>query len=360
MSGLAEAPFAAVLSPLGRKLGEELFVEWVRAFDEDPEGLHDFRVAVRHLRTFLRALRGDVTDEGFAGLDRRVRTLFRATGEARDLDVMHEWLVAFAKEARPTHRPGLDLVAARLEGWRRKARRRLHGLLTTSERTELEREVAQVFGGGPLAVREPDRTLGVVLAERAPALLAELEAAAQEAATGRAEPLHEVRLCCKRLRYFVTMFGELAELPDRDVVKPLKAMQDLLGHLHDRDEQLPRVLRELRRLEVSGLEPLRRRSVRRAEARREGGALPYAEALAALARPRPPERLGLVRAAEALVAERRALGVQALGEIEGMLTAVRKALGAWLVGVGGGGPVRGRGRKRGSSTSTSTSTSTRR
>ncbi len=192
--------------------------------------------------------------------------------------------------------------------------------------------MAQVFGGGPLPVREPERTLGRVLAERAPALLSQLEVAAAEARSGRAEPLHALRLCCKRLRYFVTMFGELAELPDRDLVRPLKAMQELLGHLHDRDEQLPRVLRELRRLEVAGLEALRLRVVRRREARRVGEKAPYAEALAALARPRVPdfEQLGLVRAAEALVAERCALGAQALEEIDRMLPAVHKGLDAWV------------------------------
>jgi hypothetical protein len=149
---------------------------------------------------------------------------------------------------------------------------------------------------------------------------------------GHAEALHELRLACKRLRYFVGMFAELVDAPGSELVKPLKAMQDRLGQLHDLDEQIPRVVKVLRKLErrlLSGdLDP---DTVRKSEAQRPIGTPPYQGLLAALTRPRPPERLGLQRVIEAMVAERRKLEAEVTASLDDLLAATRRGLESWLV-----------------------------
>ena len=58
--GVSEAPAGVALAPLLRSLEAAIGSQWERALGEDPEGLHDFRVAVRRLRTWLRFLRGEL------------------------------------------------------------------------------------------------------------------------------------------------------------------------------------------------------------------------------------------------------------------------------------------------------------
>ena len=62
--------------------------------DEPPgeDALHDFRVALRRLRTWLRAFGSELDDTVGRGTLRRLRRLSRRTGRARDLEVQLRWL----------------------------------------------------------------------------------------------------------------------------------------------------------------------------------------------------------------------------------------------------------------------------
>jgi CHAD domain-containing protein len=60
-------------------------------------------------------------------------------------------------------------------------------------------------------------------------------------AAGDRDALHDMRIAAKRLRYVLEVthacFGPYA----RTAVKPVKALQDVLGEIHDCDEHLPEV-----------------------------------------------------------------------------------------------------------------------
>src|SRR5690606_35169586 len=47
------------------------------------------------------------------------------------------------------------------------------------------------------------------------------------------EPLHDVRIATKKLRYAVELVRDLTDLPVSRVLRRLKQQQDLLGRLHD-------------------------------------------------------------------------------------------------------------------------------
>src|SRR5581483_10505345 len=88
-----------------RLVAKELLDDWLetlpRLHDGHEEGLHDYRVALRKLRSWLKTF-----DEGGGKAQRQVSALQEATGGARDTEVMVEWLnnegagpaVAFALE----------------------------------------------------------------------------------------------------------------------------------------------------------------------------------------------------------------------------------------------------------------------
>ena len=62
---------------------------------EDPndrESLHDFRVALRRLRSWLRAFRADLRGTVRRKHRRRLRAVSRAAGAARDAEVHVAWL----------------------------------------------------------------------------------------------------------------------------------------------------------------------------------------------------------------------------------------------------------------------------
>ena len=72
----------------------------------DVEALHDFRVAIRRLRSLLRAYQ-DLTDAAIPRrLRRGLRALARATNASRDLEVKLAWLEAEKASLKPRERTG--------------------------------------------------------------------------------------------------------------------------------------------------------------------------------------------------------------------------------------------------------------
>ncbi len=79
---------------------------------EEAEALHDFRVALRRLRTLLRGFRPELGDVVPRKLQRQLRDLTRATTAARDAEVQLTW-VRGQRDA-VGRRPGLTWLIARL------------------------------------------------------------------------------------------------------------------------------------------------------------------------------------------------------------------------------------------------------
>jgi CHAD domain-containing protein len=199
----------------------------------DAEALHDFRVALRRLRSTLRAWGAWLAGRAPRKAEGRLGKLARATNASRDAEV----LLAFVAEARralpsPRHRPGLDLVAGRAE-------ERARGGLAASALVErygrtarkLRRRLAD--GAGAASPGAGD-TFGAVLADRAEAGLATLEARLARVRGARdREHVHRARIAGKRLRYLLEPLRGAAPADASDLVKRLKRLQDVLGELHD-------------------------------------------------------------------------------------------------------------------------------
>jgi hypothetical protein len=83
--------------------------------------------------------------------------------------------------------------------------------------------------------------------------------------------LHDMRIAFKRLRYLLEIFGIAFEEDLEPFVEEVKAMQDILGDIHDRDVQVP-MLRD----HLEWLEEREQLAVRRAvaEATAERAATP--------------------------------------------------------------------------------------
>ena len=80
----------------------------------DPEALHDFRVAVRRLRSLLRAYKPQLESAVRQKDRRRLRDIQRATGGGREAEVALEWLTKQQRDLAPEHLAGLNWLSAKL------------------------------------------------------------------------------------------------------------------------------------------------------------------------------------------------------------------------------------------------------
>ena len=202
----------------------------------DAEALHDFRVALRRLRSTIRAY-ADHLDEGIGRRDRRrLRALARATGAARDGQVMMRWMEARRDALAEPERPGMEWLLERLRARQEKLDRALRDEVARDfgrERRRLERRLSRYTASVTAADPREEPRIGAVAAGLLLAHAGELRDALDAVASvDDQDRLHEGRIAAKRLRYLLEPFA--AELPAAAwAVKRLRRMQDVLGETHD-------------------------------------------------------------------------------------------------------------------------------
>lgn len=205
----------------------------------DTEALHDFRVALRRLRSCLKAYRKPLAGSVPKKLARRLRKLAQATGPGRDTEVQIEWLRSQGKHLNPAHRPGLAWQLQRLEDRMRDAYKDLTAEVA-DEFPDLERDLRRHLSVYQTEVHldagGPHPTLGDVSAAILRDQISDLEDHLAEVKdAGDEGEAHRARISAKRLRYLLEpLAGELEESEGAaPLVKRLKGLQDLLGELHD-------------------------------------------------------------------------------------------------------------------------------
>lgn len=203
---------------------------------QDSEALHDFRVALRRLRTCLQAYRTQLEGSVPRRSRRRLRRLAEATRESRDLEVHLQWAREQEAELSARQVPGLHWHIERLEARQRKANRRLdrvvekrYGRLESKLRSQLQVYRLQIE-------RDPARRrylAAAVVGGLIQHFGGDLESrlAAVHSAAHQLEA-HRARIAAKRLRYLLEpIAGE--EEGIKQLVARLQQLQDDLGEFHD-------------------------------------------------------------------------------------------------------------------------------
>ena len=198
--------------------------------DEDPEDLHDMRVATRRLRSTLK-LYADALPGRSRRFERDLRWIAGALGEVRDLDVH---LGRLAEQVAPEHRDGgsFEKTISALQERRVEARR---CMLEALDSKRYERLVSG-FSGMLRRGRSPEPT-GPIL-EVAPALIRRRHKKVRKAARGLSkdsppEAFHDLRKKGRRLRYAVEPLREIYGKPVKRMIRGLKSVQDDLGEQQD-------------------------------------------------------------------------------------------------------------------------------
>ena len=205
---------------------------------EDATALHDFRVALRRLRTTLRAYQPLLEDSVRGKPNKRLGEIAEGTNRVREAEVALEWLRPLATGMTPGERVALQWLIERIDARRAKdvercladtrksftaAARKLHkGLVTYRQTVQTEASINDESFTGAL------RTAGVEQARELDQLLGEIQHTEDEAA-------HRARIAAKRLRYVIEPVREAVSGID-ELITRLKVIQDLLGELHDLQE----------------------------------------------------------------------------------------------------------------------------
>ena len=220
------------------------------AESSDSEALHNFRVALRRLRTHLGAYRRYL-DKRVAGRPRnRLKILMDQTSGDRDGEVHRAWLAhrLSLHKVPQLERAGLELLALQvlqpceqggeyadvIAGFRRASAQLRSRLQVGSQIVKLDAQGrSRTFGV----------TVGDLVQTTGTKLRAQLAAITSPADN---EAGHEARLSAKKLRYMLEPLGQ--DAPESwQLVRDLKRLQDLLGSLHDLHTLEPQVRRVLRR-----------------------------------------------------------------------------------------------------------------
>jgi CHAD domain-containing protein/CYTH domain-containing protein len=220
---------------------------------EDPEALHDFRVALRRLRSVIRAYRPYLKGSAKKKQRARLRALAASTNAARDLEVQMEWLTKRARGLAPEAGSGAAHLLERLttradDTPRPTALRQEFDPVRGSLRKSLSRSRLRL---------DDDETFlsatGRLLAERAARLKETLDSISS---AENGEELHRARIEAKRLRYLLEPVSKGA--PEaRALVKEMKSLQDVLGELQDTRVLSQSIAAEIERAAVEEAHRLR-------------------------------------------------------------------------------------------------------
>jgi CHAD domain-containing protein/CYTH domain-containing protein len=202
----------------------------------DAEALHDYRVAVRRLRSCVRAYRRQLRSSVGGKTRRQLRRLARATNRPRDLEVQLAWLNQRRAGAGERGRPGLEWLAARVRADRASSAARMLALdarLFPRAQARLEASLTRFRATLELGDTSARRTMAVVTARLVRRAAARLQARLGRVGDyGDFDALHASRIAAKRLRYLLEPFtGFLTSC--EPVVTRLKELQDCLGEVHD-------------------------------------------------------------------------------------------------------------------------------
>jgi CHAD domain-containing protein len=212
---------------------------------EDPEFLHQLRIAVRRSRTVQRQLAPVFGTHELPGFRTEFKWLQRVTGEARDLDVYLEDFESMRELVPVAVGPDLDPLRQVLGHWRMAA----HGSAARALRSRRTAELLSDWDSLMESLMErplEDRPaaalpIGELAGRRIRKVYKRLTAMGRAIdESSSAETYHELRKKGKELRYMLELFG--APLFDPEVVdglvRPLKALQDVLGRHQDREVQM--------------------------------------------------------------------------------------------------------------------------
>lgn len=251
----SDSPVRVVMDAL-RTQRNKLVVNDPKVRADEPDSVHQMRVATRELRSLLATFEGILNADQVYPLEAELKLLADLLGVARDAEVVEDRLVT----QLDADTSGMidDIAATRIrDTMRRKyerAHKRIVKALSSPRYLQLLDDLDATLASPPLTAGIADESEGTEEAAVAPAdilfehlseayskVLTRFEQAEQfQAGAGkepltwqdRADALHDVRKAVKKLRY-CAVAAEASELDTKKLIKACAKAQDVLGEYQD-------------------------------------------------------------------------------------------------------------------------------
>lgn len=236
----------AVSLVLGSRI-EEMCLLRERALDfSDPEGVHDIRVASRRVRSALRDFAPYLHKAKLSASVRQLKQIADKLGVVRDYDVAIIALEKLQTKSTPEIASGLQRIIDAQKAKRDPARKELARALSHKTISELKANFLQAVEAlvlpptsektKPRRTRKSGTSYKVFARATLLKRIKELERLSTNLyEPQKVEPLHEMRIAAKRLRYALELFaqcwGESLSVFSRQVAQ----LQSSLGEIHDCD-----------------------------------------------------------------------------------------------------------------------------
>jgi CHAD domain-containing protein len=236
-----------VLPVAKRRLDQFLSLEPQVLRGEDPDAIHDFRVASRRVQQILDLLFPRPHPPKIRKLRRSIRRARRALSVVRNCDVLMQAAERVLRRKRIARREPWEAFRNYLEDHRRKSFRKAARRLGRMNLSAFYVQMRSQFDALPdlhslshsrLEADEPATEKSLSLSGQLAGALQEtwlaLEGRAAAWREERAAPaLHAVRIAAKRFRYLVEVIHELGDSSAESALGPLRAIQDRLGNWND-------------------------------------------------------------------------------------------------------------------------------
>ena len=205
----------------------------------DPEAVHQSRVASRRLRAGMTIFPECLPDREGRKWMKEIRSVTRALGEARDLDVQIEFLQEFDKSAGVAALPGLDTIVRLKKKAREEVQPSVVSWLEDLEEKGMLQEMELYLSGEVKRLEGTDIRGEAAHASGLEHIAARIrELLEMEGCVPRREAIeehHDMRIAAKRLRYSAEAFRPLFDDRLKQEIATLKGLQDMLGEMHDCD-----------------------------------------------------------------------------------------------------------------------------
>lgn len=205
--------------------------------DHDTEFLHDYRVALRKIRSVVSLFKGVYSDDQTAALKAAFSDLMAPTGRLRDLDVYLLGRDDYYAMLPESLHEGLTLMFRIFAEERQREQKKIARWLQGARYRDSIAALEALFAGLDTLAKGPEadhQAYGYARALIWKRYRKVCRLAATITADTTDEQVHELRILCKKLRYLMEFFAPV--LPPRKLrllLKPLKYLQDNLGLFND-------------------------------------------------------------------------------------------------------------------------------
>lgn len=203
---------------------------------DDLEALHDFRVALRRLRSCMQAYQTHLSDTVSKKSRKRLRRFARLTNEARDTEVQIEWLLTQEKVLPLRQRNSWYWLLEGLEARKTKAYAQIRSKMT-KKFSRFEHKLCDELKKYTVSYdldSQPDSiSFAVATGAQVKKFCKKIEKNQREIESSNDQlAIHVSRIWLKRMRYLLEPLKE--EIEDwQPTIESLKDVQNLLGKLHD-------------------------------------------------------------------------------------------------------------------------------